>query len=51
MTRAAAARRAHSDGPGQHNPGNITMASGGTTKTTTSSLSGGGSFSVTWKHS
>ncbi|MFD7901840.1 G1 family glutamic endopeptidase [Kitasatospora sp. NPDC059747] len=29
----------------------ITMASGSTTKATTSGLSGGGAFSVTWKHS
>ncbi|WBP85209.1 G1 family glutamic endopeptidase [Kitasatospora cathayae] len=36
---------------GGFSPDNITMASGGTTKATTSSLSGGSSFSVTWKHS
>ncbi|MFD5462859.1 G1 family glutamic endopeptidase [Kitasatospora sp. NPDC127059] len=36
---------------GAFSPDNITMASGGTTKATTSGLSGGSSFSVTWKHS
>ncbi|MGA5823160.1 G1 family glutamic endopeptidase [Kitasatospora sp. NPDC094028] len=36
---------------GGFNPDNITMASGGTTKATTSGLSGGSAFSVTWKHS
>ncbi|MFH9352197.1 G1 family glutamic endopeptidase [Kitasatospora sp. NPDC017646] len=36
---------------GGFNPDSITMASGGTTKATTSGLSGGSAFSVTWKHS
>ncbi|WP_051825411.1 G1 family glutamic endopeptidase [Kitasatospora aureofaciens] len=36
---------------GGFSPDAITMASGGTTKATTSGLSGGSSFSVTWKHS
>ncbi|MDH6136144.1 hypothetical protein P3T37_005563 [Kitasatospora sp. MAA4] len=36
---------------GTFSPDAITMASGSTTKASTSSLSGGGSFSVTWKHS
>jgi hypothetical protein len=36
---------------GNYSPDNITMGSGSTTKATTSSLSGGTNFSVTWKHS
>ncbi|MBD0689133.1 G1 family glutamic endopeptidase [Streptomyces sp. CBMA123] len=36
---------------GGFNPDAITMGSGGTTKATTSGLSGGNAFSVTWKHS
>ncbi|MCC9308830.1 hypothetical protein LN042_17350 [Kitasatospora sp. RB6PN24] len=36
---------------GTFSPDRITMASGGTTKASTSSLSGGSAFSVTWKHS
>lgn len=36
---------------GNFSPDRITMASGSVTKATTSSLSGGESFSVTWKHS
>ncbi|MEU4116791.1 G1 family glutamic endopeptidase [Kitasatospora sp. NPDC028055] len=36
---------------GGFNPDAITMASGGVTKATTSGLSGGSAFSVTWKHS
>jgi hypothetical protein len=36
---------------GNYSPDAITMASGSTTKATTSSLSGGENFSVTWKHS
>lgn len=36
---------------GNFSPDNITMASGSTTKATTSGLSGGNAFSVTWKHS
>jgi hypothetical protein len=36
---------------GNFNPDRIDMASGGVTKATTSALSGGTSFSVTWKHS
>ncbi|KJS52450.1 G1 family glutamic endopeptidase [Streptomyces rubellomurinus] len=36
---------------GGFNPDNITMGSGSTTKATTSGLSGGSAFSVTWKHS
>lgn len=36
---------------GSYGPDNITMASGSTTKATTSALSGGTAFSVTWKHS
>ncbi len=35
---------------GSFNPDAITMASGGTTKATTSALSGGTAFSVTWHH-
>jgi Peptidase A4 family len=36
---------------GSFNPDRIDMVSGGTTKASTSALSGGTSFSVTWKHS
>jgi len=36
---------------GGYSPDRITMATGSTTKATTSSLSGGQNFSVTWKHS
>ncbi|GAA1256842.1 G1 family endopeptidase [Kitasatospora nipponensis] len=36
---------------GNFSPDNITMATGSTTKATTSGLSGGNAFSVTWKHS
>jgi hypothetical protein len=36
---------------GAFNPDRIDMVSGGVTKATTSALSGGTSFSVTWKHS
>jgi hypothetical protein len=36
---------------GTYNPDSISMASGGTTKATTSGLSGGTSFSVSWRHS
>jgi hypothetical protein len=36
---------------GNYGPDQINMVSGSTTKATTSSLSGGESFSVTWKHS
>ena len=36
---------------GSFNPDRIDMVSGGTTKASTSTLSGGTSFSVTWKHS
>ncbi|WP_035804412.1 G1 family glutamic endopeptidase [Kitasatospora mediocidica] len=36
---------------GNFSPDAITMADGSTTKATTSALSGGGSFSVSWKHS
>ncbi|MFJ2580812.1 G1 family glutamic endopeptidase [Kitasatospora aureofaciens] len=36
---------------GSSNASSITMASGGVTKATTSGLSGGTAFSVTWKHS
>ena len=36
---------------GNFSPDNITMGSGSTTKATTSALSGGNAFSVTWKHS
>jgi hypothetical protein len=36
---------------GAFNPDRIDMVSGSTTKATTSALSGGTSFSVTWKHS
>ena len=36
---------------GNFSPDRIDMVSGGTTKATTSALSGGTSFSVTWKHS
>jgi hypothetical protein len=35
---------------GSFNPDRIDMVSGGVTKATTSALSGGTSFSVTWKH-
>jgi hypothetical protein len=35
---------------GTFSPDNITMGSGGTTMATTSALSGGSAFSVTWKH-
>lgn len=35
---------------GDYNPDAITMASGSTTKATTSALSGGSAFSVTWNH-
>ncbi|WP_441248013.1 G1 family glutamic endopeptidase [Kitasatospora sp. McL0602] len=35
---------------GSYSPDNITMAAGSTTKATTSGLSGGNAFSVTWKH-
>ena len=36
---------------GTYNPDRIDMVSGSTTKAQTSALSGGASFSVTWKHS
>ncbi|MFJ8471230.1 hypothetical protein [Kitasatospora sp. NPDC094011] len=36
---------------GGFTPDAITMASGGVTRAATSGLSGGSSFSVTWKHS
>jgi hypothetical protein len=36
---------------GNFSPDRINMASGSTTKATTSALSGGGNFSVTWNHS
>jgi hypothetical protein len=36
---------------GNYSPDQINMVSGSTTKASTSSLSGGTSFSVTWKHS
>ncbi|WP_042419125.1 G1 family glutamic endopeptidase [Streptacidiphilus anmyonensis] len=36
---------------GNYSPDQINMVSGSTTKATTSSLSGGENFSVTWKHS
>jgi len=36
---------------GNFSPDRINMASGSTTKATTSSLSGGGNFSATWNHS
>jgi hypothetical protein len=36
---------------GNYGPDKINMASGGTTKATTSALSGGSNFSVTWNHS
>jgi hypothetical protein len=36
---------------GNYGPDKINMATGSTTKATTSALSGGGNFSVTWNHS
>ena len=36
---------------GNYGPDQINMFSGSTTKASTSSLSGGENFSVTWKHS
>jgi hypothetical protein len=36
---------------GNFSPDRINMASGSTTKATTSALSGGSAFTVTWKHS
>jgi len=36
---------------GTFNPDRIDMVSGGVTKAQTSALSGGTSFSVTWRHS
>jgi hypothetical protein len=36
---------------GSYNPDRIDMVSGSTTKAQTSSLNGGTSFGVTWKHS
>ncbi|MGK4585481.1 G1 family glutamic endopeptidase [Kitasatospora sp. HPMI-4] len=50
-TAAFTSATANGQSIGNFSPDRITMASGSTTKATTSALSGGQNFSVTWNHS